>query len=261
LAPSTISGVNRLPEDEKRRIYARILPPVLLMRFNLSLEQLAAPDSAQLKLVAPVGAATAEMSLYHRPGFPDPVLYGHITDTLNGQLHILLYVLNDPDGPRFDVDRMPDGSPTKFGILQRNLAAEQAAMQAGLAPGQVRRGLRMLGEAIVGFEDFVASLGHELYFVEPLYYHVAIVFEQYGFAYAKGRRRMEEVNAGFAPGGELIPRLDNSTPFRSPAAAQSIRRRSWAIHDGILGRPLSDVTMYKRIHQHAGVVTCRECAW
>ncbi len=261
MAPSTISGVNRLTEDEKRHVYARILPPVLLMRFNLSLEQLAAPDSPLLKLTAPAGSTSTEMALFHEPGFPDPVLYGHITDTLNGQLHILLYVLNDPEAPRFDVDRMPDGSPTKFGILQRNLPAEQAAMQAGLAPGQVRRGLRMLGEAITGFEDFVASLGHDLYFVEPLYYHVAIVFERYGFAYAKGRRQMEAINEGFIPGNELFPRLDNSTPFRSPTAAQSIRRRSWAIHDGILGAPFNNVTMYKRIRQHAGVVTCTGCNW
>lgn len=261
MAPSTISGVNRLTEDEKRHIYARILPPVLLMRFNLSLEQLAAPESPLFKLTAPAGSTSTEMSLFHEPGFPDPVLYGHITDTLNGQLHILLYVLNDPDAPRFDVDCMPDGSPTKFGILQRNLPAELAAMQAGLAPGQVRRGLRMLGEAITGFEDFVASLGHDLYFVEPLYYHVAIIFERYGFAYAKGRRLMEEIHAGFIPGNELFQRLDNSTPFRTPGAAQAIRSRSWAIHDGILGAPFTNVTMYKRIRQHAGVVTCTGCTW
>jgi len=261
MAPSTISGVNHLPEAEKRQIYARILPPVLLMRFNLSLERLATPDSPLLQLTAPAGSTTAEMALFHEPGFPDPVLYGHITDTLNGQLHILLYVLNDPDAPRFEVDRMPDGSPTKFGILQRNLPAEQAALQAGLAPGQVRRGLRMLGEAITGFEDFVASLGHDLYFVEPLYYHVAITFERYGFAYARGRRQMEEINTGFEPGNALSQQLDDSTPFRAPSAARSIRRRSWAIHDGILGAPFTNVTMYKRIRQHAEVVTCTGCTW
>jgi len=57
MASSTISGVNRLTEDEKRHIYARILPPVLLMRFNLSLEQLAAPDSPLLKLQPQPGTA------------------------------------------------------------------------------------------------------------------------------------------------------------------------------------------------------------
>jgi len=261
MSPSTISGVNRLSVAEKRHIYARILPPVLLMRFNLSLEQLEAPDSPLLILNADKGSTSTEMALYHTPGFRDPVLYGHITDTLNGQVHILLYVLNDPNAPRFDVDRLPDGTSTRFGTGVRNMQAEQAALQAGLAPGQVRRGLRMLGEAITGFEDFVASLGHELYFVEPLYYHVAAIFERYGFAYAKGRRRMETIHNGFLPGEDLTKRLDDSSPFRMPAAAQSIRLRSWAIHDGLLGEPFTDVTMYKRIRQHAGVSTCSGCGW
>jgi len=54
-----------------------------------------------------------EMILRHEPGFPDPLLYGHLTDTLNGQIHILLYILNDPASPRFDVDRLPDGTATR----------------------------------------------------------------------------------------------------------------------------------------------------
>ena len=85
------------------------------------------------------GNPSVEMSLFHEANFPDPILYGHLTDTMNGQVHVLLYILNDPGSERFDVDRMPDGRPTKFGTLIRNLAAEAAALEAGLAPGQVRR--------------------------------------------------------------------------------------------------------------------------
>ncbi len=90
------------------------------------------------------GSSNMEMSLFHQPNFPDPILYGHMTDTVNGQIHILLYVLNDPTSPRFDVDKMPDGRITQFGTLTRNIEAEQAALEAGLAPGQVRRGLRIV---------------------------------------------------------------------------------------------------------------------
>ncbi len=145
---------------------------------------------------------------------------------------------------------------TRFGTLKRNLDAETAALQAGLAPGQIRRGLRLLSQAIATFEQFISSLGHDLYFVEPLYYHNAVIFERYGFAYQVGRRLMERIEAGFAPGGDLRPRLDGSTPFRTPAAAHSIRLRSWAIHDGILGEPFTNVTMYKRVGKTAGVSTC-----
>jgi hypothetical protein len=58
---------------------------------------------------------------------------------------------------------------------------------------------------------------------------------------------MESIHAGFQPGGDLHTQLDGSTPFRKPDAANSIRKRSWAIHDGILGEPFTNVTMYKRI--------------
>jgi acetoin utilization protein AcuC len=188
-------------------------------------------------------------------------LYGQITDTLNGQLHVLLYILNDPGSLRFDIDRTPDGRMTRFGILHRNLNAEQAAMAHGLAPGQVRCGLRMLGQAIQAFEDFVASLGNELYFVEPLYYHNAIIFERYGFAYEQGRRLMERIQAGFEQGGDLRALLDGSTPFRNAEAADSIRLRSWALHDNLLGAPFADVTMYKWVGKSAGLNTSGACEW
>jgi hypothetical protein len=261
MPPSTVSGINLLPEAEKRDIYARLIPPELLEHFNLSRDLRDDLQRDLVELNAPPGSTTAEMSLWHQHGFPDPVLYGDITDSLTGQVHVLLYVLNDPESPRFDVDRMPDGRSTRFGILLRNLEAEQAAMAYGLAPGQIRKGLRMLGEAIQAFEHFVGSLGHQLFFAEPLYYHNAILFERYGLAYQRGRRLMERIQAGFEPEGELRARLDGSTPFRQPLSANSVRLRSWAIHDGLLGEPFTNVTMYKEIGQHAGVKTCPECSW
>lgn len=260
MQPSTIGGINNLPEDEKRLIYARYIPSALLERFSLP-----EPDSQRiqslLKFKFEPGTTDLEMSLFHEPRFPDPIFYAHLTDTMNGQIHILLYILNDPDSPRFDVDKMPDGSMTRFGTLHRNLQAEQAAMQAGLAPGQVRHGLRMLGNAIDTFEGFISSLGHDLFFVEPLYYHNAVIFERYGFAYQAGRRLMDRIQAGFQPGGELATRLDGSTPFRQPGAGNSIRLRSWAIHDGLLGEPFTNVTMYKRLGKHAAVSTTPGCDW
>jgi acetoin utilization protein AcuC len=201
------------------------------------------------------------MAVYHRFAFSDPILFGHISDTINGQIHVLLYILNDPTSPRFEVDCLPNGVPTQFGTQHRNLPAEMAAMEYGLAPGQIRRGLRMLGSAIKSFEAFVASLGHEVYFAEPLHYHNAILFEKYGFAYEKGRRLMNRIQAGFGECGDLHATLDSSTPFRHPEAAHSIRLRSWAIHDGILGEPFNNVTMYKWIGKSAGIDSCPRLAW
>ena len=255
---STIGSINKLPDDEKRVIYARSIPKELMERFNLP-DLVDQQDLLQFRFAE--GSSDVEMRVYHQARFPDPVLYAHLSDTLNGQIHVLLYILNDPESPRFDVDRMPDGSPTRFGTQQRNLEAEQAAMNYGLAPGQVRGGLRLLRPATAAFEQFVASLGHEIYFIEPLYYHNAIISERYGFAYQMGKRRMEKIHAGFQPGGEYHQQLDGTNPFRSVAASNSIRLRSWAIHDGILGEPYTNVTMYKQVGKSAELSTTPGCAW
>ncbi len=258
MQPSTIGGINKLAESEKRAIYARYIPKELIEKFDLP-DLTGNRELLQFRFAA--GASDVEMMLYHEIGFHDPVLYAHLTDTMNGQIHVLLYILNDPASPRFDVDKMPDGTATKFGTLHRNLEAEQAAMLAGLSPGQVRKGLRLLQPATVAFEEFITSLGHEMYFVEPLYYHNAVIFERYGFAYQMGKRQMENIHAEFREGGELQQRLDNSNPFRSSKAENSIRLRSWAIHDGILGQPFTNVTMYKRVGKLANIDTAPGCTW
>jgi len=258
---STIGGVNRLGDKEKERIYSRIIPRQLLDQLDIPPSLVDDDGHPLLRLKCKPGSNDVEMNLFHKDGFPDPALYGHLTDTLTGKIHILLYILNDPNSPRFDVDRMPDGSPTRFGILQRNLAAERAAMENLLAPGQIRRGLRMLPVAISAFEDFVTSLGHNIYFAEPLYYHNAVIFERYGFTYQMGRKMMERIEEGFAESGDLHRLLDDGNPFRAHAAEHSVRLRSWAIHDGLLGEPFTNVTMYKQVGRKAGVNTCPSCGW
>jgi hypothetical protein len=258
MQPSTIGGINKLPENEKRAIYARYIPRELINKFNLP-ELAGSKELLQFRFAS--GSSDVEMSLYHQVGFQDPLLYAHLADTLNGQIHVLLYILNDPEAPRFDVDKTPDGSPTRFGTLRRNIEAEKAAMDYGLAPGQVRHGLRLLQSATTTFEEFLTSLGHDMYYVEPLYYHNAVIFERYGFAYQIGKRKMETIHAGFQEGGELHQRLDDSNPFRSSHAANSIRLRSWAIHDGLLGEPFTNVTMYKRVEKSANISTTPGCEW
>jgi len=254
-------GINCLPYAQKRAIYSRVIPQGLIDKFNLSTDFLDENGKDLLSFKFSSGRPSAEMTLRHQFDFPDPIQYGHLTDTLNGQIHILLYILNDPDSPRYDVDKMPNGLPTVFGTQKRNIDAEIAAMTNGLAPGQVRRGLRLLKNAIQAFENFVTSLNHDIYFVEPLSYHNAVIFEKYGFSYQKGLKLMERIQSGFSPEGDLFKKLDGSTPFRLPEFARSIRLRSWAIHDGILGEPFSEVTMYKYVGKSAKANTCFDCSW
>jgi hypothetical protein len=110
MPPSTIGGINLLPETEKRAIYARYIPVQLLEKYNIPpLSSASGYNLLQFRFAT--GSTDVEMRLFHKIDFPDPILYAHLTDTLNGQIHVLLYILNDPDSPRFDVDKMPNGSP------------------------------------------------------------------------------------------------------------------------------------------------------
>jgi hypothetical protein len=250
-----------LPYQIKRSIYTRLLPAPIFDQFDLSPQLYDEQQRDLVQLECTPGTTIAEMAVYHQIGFEDPIVYGQIMDTVNGQIHILLYVISDPNSPRFDVDRMPDGSPTEFGVIQRNIPAEIAAMEYGLAPGQVRSGLRMMRPAAEAFEDFAILLSHDRYFAEPLYYHNAVLLERAGFAYLRGRRQMETLDAQFAPGGALRKKLDGSTPFRQPHAADHIRLRSWALHDGIAGQPYTGVTMYKIIGKDAGIKSTADLNW
>jgi hypothetical protein len=261
MKPHSISTLNGLPPEERQEIYARFIPQALMESFGIPATFIDAQGNPLLDVRGEPGSADVTIELRHQHDAYDPLLYAHLADTVNGQIHVLLYIVNDPEAIRFNVDRMPDGTPTRFGIFQRNLEAEKAAMEAGLAPGQVRAGLRILHHSIDAFEAFVGSLRHDLFFVEPLYYHNAVVFERYGFAYLKGQRFMEQIHAGFQKCHEYYHRMDGSTPFRKPHMMDSIVGRSWGIHDGVIGQAFDRVTMYKFLGKHAGVCTYPDAKW
>ncbi|MGB4677454.1 MAG: hypothetical protein WBH90_12075 [Aggregatilineales bacterium] len=254
--PRSIRGINNLDAELKRAIYRSLIPGNLLERFGVHPD-----DEKLLQIKAPAHTRSVKIILYHEPNAPDPVLYLHMADTLNFQIALLLLVINDPYAPRFNTDVDENGLPTRFGTLRRNIPEEIRAMEAGLSPGQVRRGLRLSGQAVPTFERFLARAGHDMVIIEPLTYHNAIIYERYGFAYFQGRQRLEWIDRVLRPGGEFFDRFDGSTPFRQPDAWRSIRGRSWAIHDGILGEPFGDIRMYKRIGKHAGVNTFPDAIW
>jgi hypothetical protein len=254
--PSTIAGINQLPLDQKRETYSQIIPPKLLEIFDVSSDLRDFDGSDLFFLNCEPGTSDVELALFNSPEASDPIIFGHLTDTIHGQIHILLYGMNDVNSPRFNVDRMPDGTKTSFGTNQRNLDEELKALEAGLAPGQIYRGPHLFKESLRQFEHFASCMGHDIFFVEPLFYHVAVIFERYHFQYQQGKRFVKRINEGFSDGGELVPLLDGSTPFRDPQAANQVRLRSWAIHDNILGEPFDHVTMYKTIDPEEA--PCRE---
>ncbi|MBN1566084.1 MAG: hypothetical protein JXA10_19750 [Anaerolineae bacterium] len=258
--PDSIRGINDLPRDQKHAIYQTLIPETLLTMCGIDPANHAIQAESAVRLRCPMGSNSVEISVFHHAA-ADPVLYLHMGDTFNYQLAVLMAVVNDPASPRFNVDVDENGQPNNLGIERRNIPAELSAKEAGLAPGQVRRGLRVFRAALPIFETFVSKLHHDLFLIEPLFYHNAIIFERYGFAYTRGLQKMKTIHQEFLLGGPLRARLDESTPFRQADAWQTISGRSWAIHDGILGEPLTDLQMYKRIGKYAAIQTFPDAIW
>ncbi|MCC7447166.1 MAG: hypothetical protein IT324_07105 [Anaerolineae bacterium] len=259
--PSSLREINDLPEPTKRAIYYTLIPDWPFERYHMDRATLTVEGRSIVELRCPRGSRAMEISLRHDPDASDPLLYLNMTDTIYNQLLVLLTVVNDPYAPRFNTDVDEHGNPTQLGTLRRNIPEEIRAMAYGLAPGQVRPGLRSFRSSIPLFESFIRRMGHDMFMIEPLAYHNAIVFERYGFAYTHGRKDMELINMEFQPGGALYACLDGSTPFRKPDVRHTIRGRSWAIQDGVLGHPFTGFQMYKRIGHHAGVNTFPHAVW
>ena len=258
----SIRSINELDAALQEAIYRTLVPDELLLQYNIDPGTLC--NLAGHRLVQFVGArgtSSFEIKLWHQVGAQDALLYLQMADTANNQLSVLFFVVNDPNSPRFDIDKHWDGEVAKSSMEKRNLEAEGAAMAAGYAPNQTRRGLRLTRKLMPAFEAFVSRLGHQIFFMEPLGYHTALLFERYGCAYARGRAKMEWINREFRPGGVLYHRLDNSTPFRRPGAESTIRGRSWAIYDGLLGEGFTGVQMYRRVGVSANICTFPSAIW
>ncbi|NDJ62119.1 MAG: hypothetical protein GYB67_13405 [Chloroflexi bacterium] len=261
LWPSSIREINDLQEAEKLAIYRTILPDWLFTHYGVDRQTLTVDGQCVVWFRCPPGSRVLEVTVRRRATDLDPMLYLNMADTFNYQLLVLLMVVNNPDAPRYNIDVDQEGNSTQLGTTSRNLAAEAAALRAGLAPGQVRAGLRVFGRAVPVFEAFIERMGHDVFFIEPLAYHNAVLFERYGFSYVRGHKEMVWIHQEFQPGGELHQKLTPDNIFRPPDAWRRVRSRSWAIHDGILGHPFTGFQMYKRIGHHSSVNTFPDGHW
>ena len=252
----SIYEINVLPEAERAALLSFLVPPCLLERFSIDPRTFRNRDGREcVRFICPESMPFLQVDVRRDPADPDAAYFLDVSTSSFGQMEISFIIVNDPDGERFAIDRDAGGLDTYFGTARRNIPEEIRAMEAGLAPGQVRRGLRIMRAMVAAWDDFFQRVGHKFYFLEPLSYNSAILYERTGFQYIKGRERMLWIDREFQPGGELHARLDGSTPFRRPENACTVRGRSWAIHDGILGEPWESPKMYKAIGVHAGVST------
>ncbi|MFN2158330.1 MAG: hypothetical protein ACK2U3_17600 [Anaerolineales bacterium] len=258
-APILLSQINLLPENIKKRVYRILIPPELLARFQIDpVSWKGAGGGLHVRLDARAGSNSVRLMAFSDDDRMDEFFHLEISDNAEGSLEIKMLQLNDPQSPRFGtvINREVDQDVT--GKAGRNLEEEQRAMEAGLAPGQIRDGLGALKITLNQFETFLAATGHRAYFLEPQFYSAAWLFEKRGFAYVRGHKLMDNIHAEFQHGGRLHQALDSSTSFRKPDAWRFVRGRAWAIHDGILeaiSEKWEDLRMVKQVGRKAGVET------
>jgi len=263
--PVTIKALNSLPENPKLRLYRSLIPIQVLAEFDINPRTWKSPDKhQQVRLDAEPGSDKIKIHAWYGDDPQNEFFYLELADNAYNGIDLNFLIVSNPTSPKFRTDYDEDGNETLFGTVRRNLAEEEKAMRAGLAPGQVREGLRSSQTVFLHIESFLTMMAHHAFNLEPLTYVSAWIFEKRGFAYSKGHQLMDMIHKEFQPGGELHKALDGSTPFRQPEQWKSVRGRAWAIHDGILqvlDRKWDDLKMIKQVGRHAGVNTFPEAEY
>lgn len=257
--PVTIRALNSLPENPKLRLYRALIPVQVLAGFDINPRTWKNPDKLQqVRLEAEAGSDKVKITAWYGEDVRNEFFYLELADNQYSGIDLNFLVANNPIAERFRTDVDDAGNETLFGTVHRNRGEEERAKQAGLAPGQIREGLRSSSIVFNHIETFLTMMSHHAFFLEPLSYVSAWIFEKRGFAYSKGHQLMDIIHKEFQPGGELHKALDGSTPFRQPDQWNTVRGRAWAIHDGILekiDRKWDDLKMIKQVGRHAGVNT------
>ena len=258
-SPISLKQINDLDTNIKRRVYRNLLPPSLLSAQNIDPINWSGVDGDEcVRLSANPGSGYVTI-FARKNGFEEMEFFRlEFADNAFNGIDIHILVLNDPNSRTFHTDVDENGKPTSFGTVRRNIAEEIHAKQHGLAPGQVRSSLGASRVIFEYLDNFMSTLGQQAYFMEPLTYASAWIFEKRGCAYVRGHQIMDQINQEFQPGGELFRALDGSSSFRKQDQWNTVRGRAWAIHDNILekiDRTWDDIRMVKQVGKHAGVNT------
>jgi hypothetical protein len=257
--PVALKALNSLPENPKLRLYRTLIPIQVLADFDINPRTWKNPDKLmQVRLDAEKETNKVKITAWYGDDPSNEFFYLELADNAYNGIDLNFLVVNNPLGPKFHTDFDDEGRETLFGTVHRNHAEEEKAMRAGLAPGQIREGLRCSSIVFNHIETFLTMMAHHAFFLEPLTYVSAWIFEKRGFAYSKGHQLMDTIHKEFQPGGELHKALDGGTPFRQPDQWKTVRGRAWAIHDGILetiDRKWDNLKMIKQVGRHAGADT------
>jgi hypothetical protein len=266
-----IKRINSRSQSEKEGLYRLLIPPSLFKRFQINPLTFTDYEGNRLtRFYCPDREETVMIEMKRKMGDLDPIYSIQVSDAVDfTQVNWDFLVVNDPDSERFNIDVDEQGRDTLWGRASRNLSEEERALRAGLAPGQVRKGLGLTREVIFGLEYFAKILDIKTISLEALFYHNAIVYERCGFSYFEGFKRMQRIHQAFQPGGALFKKLDDSIPFRHPGFEKTVRGRSWAIHDGVISEIDDDLLeegwfspkMYLMVDQPRTVCTFPEAIY
>lgn len=257
----SIARLNNLPKDERNRIYLQLIPPALFERFQIDPKTLVNASGERVVTgIFPPDENIGCIEVRYRPSDKDCIFSCQVSlEAFMQSLHLDFLIINDPLSERFNIDVDEEGKETLFGTRSRNIPEEIRAMQSGLAPGMVRKGLRMLGEFLNCLNIFLDSLRLKTITISAFFYHNAILWEKYGFTYFRGRKAMERIHQEFQANGLLNEKMDGSTPFRQKGMERTVRGRSWAIHDGVyvetFGEEWESPVMYKILGKESRINT------
>ncbi len=257
----SIAKLNRLPKKDRDRIYLSLVPKSLFERFQIDRKTLRNPFGERVVTgIFPPDENIGCVEVKLRSADKDCIFSCQVSlEAFMQSLQLDFLIINDPLSQRFNVDIDEQGKETFFGKRSRNIQEEIKAMEAGLAPGMVRKGLRLTGEFMTCLDGFMAELELKTILAGALFYHNAVMWERYGFIYFKGGKMMEKIQKEFQSGGMLYEKLDGSTPFRKEAMERTVRGRSWAIYDGIyldaFGEDWETPVMYRMLGKDVKVNT------
>jgi hypothetical protein len=259
-----IQRISRLYQPEREGLYRILIPPSLFHRFGIDpLSLCNAKGEKVVRFFCPPGDRTCLVEI-STAGTGDPLYSLQLSDTIDiTQIELDFIVVNDPGPPKFNTHIDEEGRDTLFGWASRNLPEEEKAFEAGLFPGQIRKGLGLAREVLYVLDHFCRILDIKSIELEALFYHNAITYERLGFGYRSGYKEMKRIHELFQAGKSLFNRMDDSSPFRKRELAHTVRGRSWAIHDGILTEIDDDLledgwespVMYRMVEKPRSMIT------
>ncbi len=155
-----IPQIQALPEAEWFDLFSCLIPQECFSQFGIDPNTFEDSQGRLRLRVLYRGQGRILNVRITNPADPvDPIYSIFMQEYGEEGVEVLGLNINDPASERFEVDVDEYGRiPADLVSGRRNIPEEIRAMHAGLAPGQVRRGLRWTRGALEGLEEFLRRI-------------------------------------------------------------------------------------------------------